>query len=163
MQIERQSRVAVSTSSQRADETRPFVNEDSQNPQARKRSSRGGRCVFFGQIQDPHHHRNAKNMKDVSAQFLGQIDDIHGQRKIKDMLGPPPRRGNPDAILGLSLSKNNTWTPLYIRPKFFSQQFFAQSFTIEVYHIGLAKFETACQKKEGSSITKDDKQFTSRL
>ena len=170
--LKKQSRIwQLALCSQRADEGTQLSKIDSQHLQARKRSSRGRRCVCLGKIQDPHHRGDATCERRLSLHIFSKST---GQERC-DTSWDLHSAGRDRKLHSKDLFVKQHVDPLYIRAvqvlqlsrtsssRKSSKKALRKSSTMSGLRCaGQPSNKEGCYE-EASKVTQYDKQFTLRL
>ena len=119
--------------------------------------------MSLGQIQDHLHQPHSRYEKCLPVSMVGTIDKIHGQRRIRRILkshiaikNPVPysedrtRKYHVDVFHIRTIQE---YSGAKFQSNFFSQQILGRDYTLELCHIGIAKYS----KKDDSSQTSSNK------
>ena len=120
-------------------EKHPIVKKDSQHRQARKRWSRGRRCVFLGKKNKILSTAEMPNMKDVTTP-LGETPrytwSVLGTSLSETARGPIVHQGNRGAFWSLNSAE-----------LLLTENHRKKGCAKELHHIGFSNYETASQHR----------------
>ena len=119
--------------------------------------------MLLGQIQDHHHQSHSRNEKRLPVSMIDLFDKIHDQRRIRRILKSHIAIENPmlysedhtrkHHVDALHIRTIQEYSGAKFQSNFFSQQILGRDYTLELCHIGIAKYV----KKEDSFRTVSNK------